>query len=100
LPASRGELLAAIRLASDIVRNATRRQELQRRKAARVATLSKAQREIMGLLLAGKAADVIAPERQMAMEALDKEIAEIMRKMEAATLQDLARIALAAQPLD
>ncbi len=99
LPASRGELLATVRTAGDIARNVSRREERQRQAAARVATLSQAQREIMGLLLAGKAAEVIAPERQMAAEALDEEIAEIMRKMEAATLQDLARVALAARPL-
>ena len=72
LPASRGELLATVRTAGDIARNASRREERQRQAAARVATLSEAQREIMALLLAGKAAEAIAPEREMAAEALEQ----------------------------
>ena len=95
-PVGSEALLAAIdrafRLADSPAKRSARRAEA----AMRVASLTKREREVMDLVVAGKANKVIAARLGINQRTVESHRAAVMKKLGAQSISDLVRLAIAA----
>ena len=95
-PVSRGDLLASIARARDLNQNKPLSQESREVAVARIASLTKRQRQILDLVLAGHPSKIIAADLGLSQRTVDNHRAAIMKKTGSASLPALIRTALAA----
>lgn len=95
-PVGRVELLASIARAIDQSHDIRLKDALHDKAAAHVATLTPRQYEVMELVLAGHPSKNIAADLGISQRTVENHRAAVMRKMEAKSLPELARNALAA----
>ena len=95
-PASRNDLLASINRALSQSDDIRRTNEAHQAAALHVAELTSRQHEIMNLVLAGHPSKNIAVDLGISQRTVENHRAAIMHKMNAKSLPELARLALAA----
>jgi two-component system CheB/CheR fusion protein len=95
-PVGRAELRASVLLALDQSRDGSQRIAWQKAAAGHVATLTKRQREIMAMVLAGQPSKNIAADLGISQRTVENHRASIMTKTGARSLPALARIGMAA----
>lgn len=95
-PVGRADLIASIDRAIEQSSDAAKRSAWQDEASGRVAALTPRQREILGLVLAGKPSKVIAADLGISQRTVEAHRAAIMEKTGATSLPALARLALAA----
>jgi two-component system CheB/CheR fusion protein len=95
-PFDREELLASIHRALERAANASVRSSWRAAAAARIAGLTRRQREIMDLVVAGISNKEIAARLHINQRTVETHRALVMNKTGAASLAELVRIALAA----
>jgi two-component system response regulator FixJ len=93
-------LLASVRSALEKVDRAQKRQTERSSIEARLAVLSKRERDVLEGLVAGHANKQIAYDLGISARTIENYRANLMLKMQAATLSDLVRMALIAGMLD
>lgn len=95
-PVARDDLLASIARALERLRDETKLLAWQEEAAARVSDLTPRQRQILDLVLAGQPSKNIAGDLGISRRTVENHRAAIMKKMGAASLPELARLAIAA----
>jgi two-component system CheB/CheR fusion protein len=95
-PIGRAELLEGVKQALEQSRDSHKVSEWQEAAATHMASLTERQREIMAMVLAGKASKNIAAELKISQRTVENHRATIMTKTGAKSLPALARLALAA----
>jgi two-component system response regulator FixJ len=95
-PFERGALLAAVNRGLHSAAGRAAPDELRQEIASRVALLTDREREVYELVVAGKQSTVIAFELGASPRTIEIHRARVMQKMQARTVQDLVRMALAA----
>jgi two-component system, chemotaxis family, CheB/CheR fusion protein len=95
-PFSRRDLLASIARARDVNQSASISQESREAAVACIASLTRRQRQILDLVLAGHPSKNIAADLALSQRTVDNHRAAIMKKTGSASLPALIRAALAA----
>ena len=95
-PVSRKDLLASIARARDLTQNTSASQVTRKVSVARITSLTKRQRQILDLVLAGHPSKNIAADLGLSSRTVDNHRAAIMKKTGSASLPALIRTALAA----
>lgn len=95
-PIGRTDLLAGVERAFERSRDASKLLAWQTSAADRLSSLTARQHEIMELVLAGRPSKIIAAELGLSQRTVENHRAAIMKKTGAASLPELARLALAA----
>ncbi|MEO6012370.1 MAG: CheR family methyltransferase [Devosia sp.] len=95
-PVSTGELLAAVRRALAASRDASDAASWQEEAAGHLASLTKRQRQIMDLVLAGHPSKNIAADLQISQRTVENHRAAIMERTGTKSLPALARLVMAA----
>jgi len=93
-PFDEGVLLASVRRAIDRAASAGDLAKEARTAAARIALLTERERQVLDLIVAGKANKVIAHELSISPRTVEIHRARVMEKMDAGNLADLVRKAL------
>jgi len=97
-PVSSADLVAAIGLAMERARDATKADIWRRAATGRLAVLTARQRQILALVLAGSPSKNIAADLGISQRTVENHRATIMRRTGAKSLPALARLAIAAAP--
>jgi two-component system CheB/CheR fusion protein len=95
-PVGAEELLASVARALAVAKDASKVSEFHDAAAAQVAGLTRRQREIMDLVLAGHPSKNIAADLKISQRTVENHRAAIMRKTRSRSLPALARLAMAA----
>ena len=99
-PIGRSEILASVKHALELSKDATKQSAWQENAASQVAGLTPRQRQIMDLVLAGHPSKNIAADLGISQRTVENHRASIMKKTGSKSLPALARLALAAARRD
>jgi len=99
-PVRQQQLLASIKTAMERSRDSSRSVEWHETAAKSIASLTLRQRQILDLVLSGKASKNIAAELSISQRTVENHRAAIMKRTGASSLPALARLALAAESMD
>jgi FixJ family two-component response regulator len=95
-PVSSEALLAALDRACRLAETPAERSARRAEAIMRIASLTKREREVMDLVVAGDANKVIAARLGISQRTVETHRATVMKKLEARSLSDLVRLAIAA----
>jgi two-component system response regulator FixJ len=99
-PFAEEAILRAVRAAEDRAKKLGRRSEEEVQVAARLASLSERERQVLDGLVAGNANKIIAHELGIGPRTVEVYRANLMTKMQAKSLSELIRMTLTARALD
>ena len=97
-PFSEQQLLDRIREAIETDRKGRDDEALRKEVEARVALLTRREREVMDMVVAGKASKVIASDLGLSPKTVEVHRARVMSKMQAGSIAELVRLAVLAHP--
>jgi len=97
-PVSGDDLIAAVNLARERAKDATKTDDWRRAATDRMAGLTLRQRQILAMVLAGSPSKNIAADLGISQRTVENHRASIMRRTGARSLPALARLAVAADP--
>jgi two-component system CheB/CheR fusion protein len=99
-PINGDELIASVKRALEQSSDLGKRSAVRQAASRHVASLTDRQREIMGMVLAGHPSKNIAADLHISQRTVENHRAAIMKRTGSRSLPDLARLALAARPVD
>jgi two-component system CheB/CheR fusion protein len=99
-PINGEELITSVRRALEQSSDSGKRAAVRQAASRQVASLTVRQREIMGMVLAGHPSKNIAADLQISQRTVENHRASIMKRTGSKSLPDLARLPLAAEPVD
>jgi two-component system CheB/CheR fusion protein len=99
-PINGDELIASVKRALEQSSDFGKRTAVRQAASRQVAGLTDRQREIMGMVLAGHPSKNIAADLHISQRTVENHRASIMKRTGSKSLPDLARLALAAGPVD
>jgi two-component system response regulator FixJ len=91
-PVDQARLLAAIESAFALDAERRRREMFRRACASRIERLTRREREVMAMVVAGKANKVVAYELGISQKTVESHRARVMSKLQVASLADLVRL--------